>query len=189
MRLRETMETHDGDSWDSETGVSWDGDSVRETNADNGDSWDSRDSWDYWRLMRLMRPWEHGDSERIKETNGESWDSLRLMRTDWDSERIMENSWDWETDETIETPETQREYWSLMIPMGTHETQRTGYSWDWRLMRDNGDCHETQREYNGDSWDWERLLETHETNGDSWDSDRLLEFHETHGDSSDSQRD
>ena len=62
----------------------------------------------------------------------------------------------------------------------------------WGLMR--------LRESNGDSWDWGRILGTHETqknysglmkltriienHGDSWDSGRVMETHEnhTHGD-------
>ena len=45
-------------------------------------------------------------------------------------------------------------------------------------MEKNVWTHQTKWERNGDSWESERLLETHETNRDIWDSDRILETHE-----------
>ena len=61
------------------------------------------------------------------------------------------------------THETKRDYWRLLRPMKTHETQRPT------------ETHET----NGDQW---RLVKLRETNGDSCDSERRMWTHETQRD-------
>ena len=155
MRLIETTR----DSWDSERLLD-----TQETQRDQ------------WRLMiseQMLESHEtnghSSDSEKLMETNGDTWESEREK---WGIIRLRETKW-----RPMGTHETQRDYWRhhetqrdywILMRLKYSETQRIGNSWEPETMVD--------------SWDQWRLMRLRETTGDTWDSERLLDTHETQRD-------
>ena len=139
---------------------------------------------------------------RLRETNGDSWDSGSLLGTHetheihrdfWGLMRIIEtHKYSWESKRLMEAHETQKDYCGIM----------SRDPWDsGRIM----ETPETQEDYLGlrrlmglvensrDSWDFDYcglmriidslgLMRLRETNGYSWDSERLLGTHVNHWD-------
>ena len=156
MRLRE----NNGGSWGSETtGELWDQWGLMRITQTNGDQCGLMRLRDQWRILRLrantgfMRPMGIHESQRLLDT----WVQLGLMRLSL----VATNGDSGDSEWPMENHETHSDYWRLMRPMGTHETQRPKGT------------HENQRDY------W-----IHESNRNSWDSERLME---TNGDSGDSE--